>query len=362
MALPLVAAYLAIVVMFCLVFQRLRRSTLRLFERQKYTLLVRLVGNLWGAIAKMLGQVKKRMDGIIIYLADQKLDLMSLQLCIPFEWFELVPESFDHEMRFEIDRLVSTFCTTYINHWHEKITIDHLYYKADFRNNLRRGLEKSISALYEFALEQTRDPELFLKFGEHLEHCLRQHRERDPEDAMGMTPSHEERFFANLLDIVFERVLPREVIDGLLECTYVEEEEDEEAQEQEGKEEDKEEEDDDNDDEEDEEDEEDEDEDEEDEEEEEEGEQPAEDPLCLETSVNPFRLFIYNIIIYTFLIPTVNKISKPLYLLYRLLQLLAPLSKVSFFDLISDFDETYFAIDDDGTSDGDAAVLCKSHY
>lgn len=186
----------------------------------------------------------------------------------------------------EIQQLTNIVLQLYIESWHDKVKLNKLDVK-DFKYFARQIIETSLKNFHQVCLRKLNNPNFYMEVVQEIQTNLE--KRKNGYEFKNFGSKSEIKFLTNLIDTIFGQVLSDDTYDALachhagcsLGCHG--------------------------------------------------------DELCLQSCKNPVRLFIYNLIVFSLLIPMFNKITSPKYILYNFILLFEQMGGVSMKDFIDQF-------------------------
>lgn len=192
--------------------------------------------------------------------------------------------------KLEISELSNTICELYIDFWYRNISLEDSSGDGDeenFKVQCKKGLDEAFFNFYKLCSEQIDTKKLALQLVKQVE----AHLTVQNADEVQLETRDEISLLLNLIDNIFVRVLPADVNAIVTNCDCC---------------------------------------------------RNRGRKNCLQESNNPVRLFIYNLIVYSLLLPLINRISNPFYFFFYFIYIVSHLGGISLDTFLSQFDDGDF--------------------
>ena len=188
----------------------------------------------------------------------------------------------------EITELTNTFYEIYIEFWHQHIRLDTNFDQNEtFQYYFRSIIEKSLTNFNELLLKKLNNSKTATECLNVIEEHLIQ---QDMQSNKCRLRSKDEiRLLINLIDDIFRLILPSDVNSLLTDCNCCS--------------------------------------------------NGTKKSNCLQESSNVIRVFIYNIIVYTLLLPLIDRLTNPFFFLYNFICIGSSLGGISMDDFISQYED-----------------------
>lgn len=196
--------------------------------------------------------------------------------------------SIEELTKLEISELSNTICELYIDFWYRNISLDDSASdEENFKFQCKKGLDEAFLNFYRLCSEQIDTKNLALLLVRQVE----AHLTAQNADQVTLGTKEEVSLLLNLIDNVLVRVLPADVNPIVTNCDCC---------------------------------------------------KNHSRKNCLQETSNPVRLFIYNLIIYSLLLPLINRISNPFYFFFNFIYIASHLGGISLNEFLSQFDDDDF--------------------
>lgn len=245
--------------------------------------IIDLIKIVWNNVGFVVDYLDSFVNYLLIRLSRNCFQKLNLNLNF-MKWCNIDSVDNDDLVKYEIEQLANIICVLYIDMWYDEIKSNSQSSKCDFKFYCQKAIEQAFFNFYKICSTKLNLCNILRQSFEQIElHLIKQKKNENLN--IEFSQENEIDFLVDLVDEIFLRVLPKDVNSLLTNCDCCSDKDNSKH--------------------------------------------------CLQSSTNPTRLFIYNLVIYPLILPLIEKYSSCHYIFYNYILFLSHFGGVSIEQFVS---------------------------